>query len=103
MATETESNKQTLFFVVLGQKYTTHKVWAKSETMRAGPLFRYFVVYMELLLKVHSSTFYLLYKRQLSVKNLTNYSCADFVSPWWYKQRVCLNKWRHLNEKYVGM
>ena len=40
MATETESNKQILFFVVLGQKYTTHKVWAKSETMRAGPLFR---------------------------------------------------------------
>ena len=50
MATETESNKQTLFFVVLGQKYTTYKVWAKSETMRAGPLFRYFGVYMELLL-----------------------------------------------------
>ena len=50
MATETESHKQTLFFVVLGQKYTTHKVWAKSETMRAGPLFRYFGVYMELLL-----------------------------------------------------
>ena len=24
MATETESNKQTLFFVVQGQKYTTH-------------------------------------------------------------------------------
>ena len=52
MATETESNKQTLFFVVLGQKYTTHKVWAKSETMRAGPLFRHFGVYMELLLNV---------------------------------------------------
>ena len=50
MATETESNKQTLFFVVMGQKYTTHKVWAKSETIRAGPLFRYFGVYMELLL-----------------------------------------------------
>ena len=52
MATETESNKQTLFFVVLGQKFTTHKVWAKSETVRGGPLFRYFGVYMELLLKV---------------------------------------------------
>ena len=50
MATETESHKQILFFVVLGQKYTTHKVWAKSETMRAGPLFRYFGVHMELLL-----------------------------------------------------
>ena len=50
MATEIERNKQTLFFVVLGQKYTTHKVWAKSETMRAGPVFRYFGVYMELLL-----------------------------------------------------
>ena len=53
MATETESHKQILFFVVLGQKYTTHKVWAKYETMRAGPLFRYFGVYMELLLIVY--------------------------------------------------
>ena len=51
MATKTESNKQTLFFVVLGQKYITDKVWAKSETMRAEPLFRYFGVNMELLLK----------------------------------------------------
>ena len=51
MATETESNKLTLFFVVVGQKYTTHKVWAKSVTMRVRPLFGYFGLYMELLLK----------------------------------------------------
>ena len=34
-------------------------------------------------LKAHSFTFYLLYKRQFSLTNLTNYSCAGFVSPWW--------------------
>ena len=51
METETGSGKQTVFFVVMGQKNTTHKVWAKSETMRAGPLCRYFGAYMELLLK----------------------------------------------------
>ena len=50
METETGSGKQTVFFVVMGQKNTTHKVWAKSETMRAGPLCRYFGAYMELLL-----------------------------------------------------
>ena len=50
METETGSGKQTIFFVVMGQKKTTHKVWAKSETMRAGPLCRYFGAYMELLL-----------------------------------------------------
>ena len=52
METETGSGKQTVFFVVMGQKNTTHKVWAKSETMRAGPLCRYFGAYMELLLKI---------------------------------------------------
>ena len=50
METETGSGKQTVFFVVMGQKNTTHKVRAKSETMRAGPLCRYFGAYMELLL-----------------------------------------------------
>ena len=50
METETGSGKQTVFLVVMGQKNTTHKVWAKSETMRAGPLCRYFGAYMELLL-----------------------------------------------------
>ena len=50
METETGIGKQTVFFVVMGQKNTTHKVWAKSETMRAGPLCRYFGAYMELLL-----------------------------------------------------
>ena len=54
-------------------------------------------------LKAHSFTFYLQYKRQYSMTNLQNYSCASFVSPWWYKQRVCLNKWRHLNGNYVSM
>ena len=51
METETGSGKQTVFFVVMGQKNTPHNVWAKSETMRAGPLCRYFGAYMELLLK----------------------------------------------------
>ena len=50
METETGSGQQTVFFLVMGQENTTHKVWAKSETMRAGPLCRYFGAYMELLL-----------------------------------------------------
>ena len=52
METETGSDKQTPFFVVVGQKNTTHKVWAKSETMRAGPLCKNFGAYMELLLNI---------------------------------------------------
>ena len=39
----------------MGQKNTTHKVWAKSETMRAGPLCRYFGAYMELLLSCYNN------------------------------------------------
>ena len=70
METKTGSDKQTVFFVVMGQKNTTHKVWAKSETMRAGPLCRYFGAYMELLL-----TFEILMKRQLSKSLVLNNWC----------------------------
>ena len=42
MATVTSVNEQTLFFAVLGQRYSTHKVSEKSETMRAGPLCKFF-------------------------------------------------------------
>ena len=67
------------------------------------PLFTFMLFNNNTYLTVHSFTFYLLYKHQFSVTNLMNYSCASFVSSRWHKQRVCLNKWCHLNGKHVNM
>ena len=50
-------------------------------------------------LKAYSFMLSLLYQPKFSAMNLTKYSCAGFVSPWWYKQRACLNKWRHFSGK----
>ena len=48
LLTVTSCNKQTLFFVFVGQKYSTYKVSAQSETMRARPLYKLFGGYVEL-------------------------------------------------------